>query len=162
MGYGTPTGGGNLYIFSTSTPDKQAAAWRWIQYLSSPEIQADWSAKTGYIAARQSAWELDPLKSLVEEHPQYAVARDQLQYADQELATHQSLDCAIRSARRSTRVITVSRTPRRRSTRRRRKPTRSVAVCWLVTRISSIEKGIVQPGKTRLYNALILFLAELD
>ncbi|MBI1257433.1 MAG: extracellular solute-binding protein [Chloroflexi bacterium] len=105
-GYGTPTGGGNLYIFSTSTPEKQAAAWRWVQFLSSPEIQADWSANTGYIAARQSAWDIDPLKSLVEEHPQYAVARDQLQYADRELATHQSLDVRNTLGKAISRVIT--------------------------------------------------------
>ncbi len=91
-GYGAPTGGGNLHILKTSAPEKQAAAWRWIQYLSSPEIQADWGAKTGYIAARQSAWELDPLKSLAAEKPQYAVARDQLEYAQKELATYQGLD----------------------------------------------------------------------
>jgi sn-glycerol 3-phosphate transport system substrate-binding protein len=91
-GYGAPTGGGNLYIFSTSTPEKQAAAWKWVQYLSSPEIQSDWGAATGYIAARKSAWDVDPLKKLVTEKPQYGIARDQLQYADKELATHQSLD----------------------------------------------------------------------
>ncbi len=90
-GYGAPTGGGNLYMFSKE-PDKQAAAWRWIQYLSSPEIQSDWGAATGYIAARKSAWDVDPLKSLAAEKPQYGVARDQLQYADRELATHQSID----------------------------------------------------------------------
>jgi len=105
-GYGTPTGGGNLYMFSTSSPEKQAAAWRWVQYLSSPEIQADWSANTGYIAARQSAWDLDPLKSLVAEHPQYGVARDQLQYAQRELATHQSLDVRNTLGKAITRVIT--------------------------------------------------------
>lgn len=92
VGYGTPTGGGNLYIFSTSSEEEQQAAWRWIQYLSSPEIQASWTIGTGYIAARQSAWEGEELQALVEEFPQYGVARDQLQYAAKELATHQGLD----------------------------------------------------------------------
>ncbi|HVU10220.1 MAG TPA: ABC transporter substrate-binding protein [Phototrophicaceae bacterium] len=104
-GYGTPTGGGNLYMFSTD-PAKQAAAWRWIQFLSSPEIQADWSANTGYIAARQSAWDIDPLKSLAEKYPQYTVARDQLQYADRELATHDSIDVRNTLGKAITRVIT--------------------------------------------------------
>ncbi len=105
-GYGTPTGGGNLYMFSTSTPEKQAGAWRWIQFLSSPEIQADWSANTGYIAARQSAWDMDPLKSLAQKYPQYLVARDQLQYADRELATHQSIDVRNTLGKAISRVIT--------------------------------------------------------
>jgi sn-glycerol 3-phosphate transport system substrate-binding protein len=91
-GYGAPTGGGNLYIFSTSSPEKQEAAWKWVQYLSSPEIQADWGAATGYIAARKAAWDVDPLKKLAAEKPQYSVARDQLEYADKELAAHQSGD----------------------------------------------------------------------
>ena len=93
-------------MFSTSSPEKQAAAWRWVQFLSSPEIQADWSANTGYIAARQSAWEVDPLKTLVEKYPQYGVARDQLQYAARELATHQSSDVRMILGQAITRVIT--------------------------------------------------------
>jgi len=78
-------------MFSTA-PEKQAAAWRWIQFLSSPEIQSDWGAATGYIAARKSAWDIDPLKQLTTDKPQYGVARDQLEYADRELSTHQALD----------------------------------------------------------------------
>ncbi len=95
-GYGTPTGGGNVYMFdSPNNPHSDAqleAAWLWTQYLASPEVQSDWGAATGYVAARQSAWDLDPLKSLSEEHPQYAVARDQLQFADREFATYRSVD----------------------------------------------------------------------
>jgi len=110
VGYGAPTGGGNLYLFATSTPEEQAAAWRFAQYLSSPEIQSDWGASTGYIAARQSAWELDPLASLVAEFPQYNVAREQLAFADKELATHQGLD--VRNVLNSAinRVITGQQT----------------------------------------------------
>ena len=91
-GYGAPTGGGDIYIFSTSTPEEQQAAWEWAQFLSSPEIQSDWGAQTGYIATRISAWDIDPLKSLVEEYPQYAVARDQLAYAVKEFDAYRSID----------------------------------------------------------------------
>lgn len=91
-GYGAPTGGGNLYIFADSTPEQQEAAWKWIQFLSSPEIQADWGAATGYIAAVESAWETDPLASLVEEFPQYLVARDQLAYASKEFSSYRTID----------------------------------------------------------------------
>jgi sn-glycerol 3-phosphate transport system substrate-binding protein len=92
VGYGAPTGGGNLYMFANSTPEEQAAAWEWIQFLSSPEIQADWTARTGYVAARQSAWETETLQTLVEEQPQYAVARDQLEYAGKEFASFRTID----------------------------------------------------------------------
>lgn len=43
---------------------------------------------SGYIATRQSAYETPELKQYVEEFPQAAVARDQLQYAGAEFATH--------------------------------------------------------------------------
>jgi sn-glycerol 3-phosphate transport system substrate-binding protein len=91
-GYGAVTGGGNLYMFKNSSPEKQAAAWQWIEFLASPEIQADWGAKTGYVAARKSAWSLDPLKSLVAEKPQYAVARDQLEFAQKEFSAFRTID----------------------------------------------------------------------
>ncbi len=91
-GYGAPTGGGNLYIFSNTTPEEQEAAWRWVEYLTSPEIQADWTVNTGYIAARQSAWETDTLLDLVDDAPEFAVARDQLAYARKELTTHEGIE----------------------------------------------------------------------
>jgi sn-glycerol 3-phosphate transport system substrate-binding protein len=91
-GYGTPTGGGNMYVFANASEAEQAAGWKWIQFLSSPEIQADWSANTGYIAARMSAWDIDPLKSKVAEHPQYAVARDQLSIAQREFTSYRAID----------------------------------------------------------------------
>jgi sn-glycerol 3-phosphate transport system substrate-binding protein len=92
LGYGVPTGGGNVYIFKNSTPEEQEAAWLWAQFLSSPEIQANWGARTGYIAARISAWDLDPLKSLVAEKPQYGVARDQLAFAQREFSAYRTID----------------------------------------------------------------------
>lgn len=91
-GYGAPTGGGNLYLFANSTPEEQAAAWAWVQFLSSPETQADWGAATGYVAARASAWELEPLASVVAERPQYAVARDQLAFAQKEFSSYRTID----------------------------------------------------------------------
>lgn len=91
-GYGAPTGGGNLYIIKNAPADHQQAAWKWIQYLSSPDVEAQWTAATGYIAPRQSAWQTKTLTDLVAVKPQYGVARDQLQYAAKELATHQGAD----------------------------------------------------------------------
>lgn len=91
-GYGTPTGGGNLYVFANATPEEQAAGWAWIEYLASPEIQSDWGAQTGYIASRVSAWDIDPLASRVAEYPQYAVARDQLTIAEREFTSYRAID----------------------------------------------------------------------
>ncbi len=93
-GYGAPTGGGNLYIFNdpNRSEAETAAIWNWVMYLASPEIQSDWCAATGYVAARQSAWELDPLLTLTTERPQYLVARDQLAYAGKEFTSYRAID----------------------------------------------------------------------
>lgn len=92
IGYGVPTGGGNLYFFKNSTPEERAAAWEWALFLSSDEIQADWGARTGYVAATRGAWELEPLATLVKEKPQYLVARDQLEYAQKEFSAYRTID----------------------------------------------------------------------
>ena len=92
-GYGAPTGGGNLYIFDDgSKSDAELdAIWKWVMFLSSPEIQSDWGATTGYIASNAAAWETEPLASLAQEHPQYGVARDQLQYAGKEFSSYATI-----------------------------------------------------------------------
>ena len=86
--YGAPTGGGNLYIFKKTPLDRQAAACKLIQFLTTPERAAKWSIDTGYVATRKSAYETQAMKDLVAKYPQYLVARDQLQYAEKELTGH--------------------------------------------------------------------------
>ena len=56
-GESAPTGGGNLYIMKGIPADHQAAAWKLIQWLSSPEQEAQWSIDSGYVAPRKSAYE---------------------------------------------------------------------------------------------------------
>jgi len=88
-GFGAPTGGGNLYIFDDGTKSEAEleAIWNWVTFLSSAEIQADWGATTGYIAANATAWETEPLASLAAEAPQYLTARDQLEYTGKEFSS---------------------------------------------------------------------------
>ena len=92
-GYGSPTGGGNLYIFDDGSKSQAEldAIWAWVTFLSSPEIQADWGATTGYIAANAAAWETEPLASRAAEHPQYLTARDQLQHAGKEFSSYATI-----------------------------------------------------------------------
>ena len=87
-GFGAPTGGGNMYILAGTPPDHQAAAFKFMQFMTSPEIQADWSTQTGYVASRQSAYSSDVMKAYIAKVPQAAVAPAGLQYAGPELATH--------------------------------------------------------------------------
>ncbi|MCY4021125.1 MAG: ABC transporter substrate-binding protein [Chloroflexi bacterium] len=92
-GYGAPTGGGNLYIFDDGSKSdaEMDAIWKWVTFLSSPEIQADWGATTGYIASNASAWETEPLASLAMEYPHYLVARDQLQHVGKEFSSYATI-----------------------------------------------------------------------
>lgn len=87
---GSPTGGGNFYVFKKSTPEQQAAAVKFIQWITSPERAAQWGIDTGYVAVRADAWETPAMKKYVEGFPAAAVARDQLQYSVAELSTHEN------------------------------------------------------------------------
>lgn len=108
---GTPTGGGNFYIFKKSSPEEQAASMKLIRFLTQPGRTAEWSIKTGYLGTRPDAYETDALKKYVVEFPPAAVARDQLEFATAELSTYQTgrvrklLDDAIQS------VLTGAKAP---------------------------------------------------
>lgn len=85
---GTPTGGGNLYLFKASPKGNQDAAWKFVQWMTTPEREVQWTKDTGYVAPRKSAWDTPAMKDYVAKTPQVTVARDQLQYAQNELGTH--------------------------------------------------------------------------
>ena len=101
---GTPTGGGNFYIFKQTTPEERKAAMRLIKFMTGPQRSAEWSMKTGYMGVSPAAYETEQLKAYVKDFPYAAVARDQLQYATAELSTYQTgrvrklLDDAIQAA----------------------------------------------------------------
>jgi len=87
--FGSPTGGGNFYLFKGTPADHQAASWKFIQFMTSPERQAQWGIDSGYVATRKSAFDTPAMKTYAQQAPQVLVARDQLQYAQNELGTHQ-------------------------------------------------------------------------
>ena len=85
---GSPTGGGNFYLFKQTKPEQQAAAFKFVKWITSPPRAAQWGIDTGYVAVRPDAWETPEMKKYVAEFPPAAVARDQLQFAVAELSTH--------------------------------------------------------------------------
>ncbi|MBK9081283.1 MAG: ABC transporter substrate-binding protein [Rhizobiales bacterium] len=85
---GSPTGGGNFYIFKKAKPAEQEAAFKFIKWITTPERAAKWGADTGYVAVRPDAWETPAMKDYVAGFPQAAVARDQLKHAVAEFSTH--------------------------------------------------------------------------
>ena len=87
-GRGSPTGGGNFYLFKKMTDEERAAAFKFVKWMTSPERAADWGIATGYVAVRPDAWDTPTMKKYVADFPAAAVARDQLKYAVAELSTH--------------------------------------------------------------------------
>ena len=85
---GSPTGGGNFYVFESATPEQKQAAYTFVKWMTSPENAAAWSINTGYVAVNKAAWETDRMKQYVQKVPQALVARDQLEVAVAEFSTH--------------------------------------------------------------------------
>ncbi len=85
---GTPTGGGNFYLFKGSSPEQQKAVVDFVKWMTTPERAAEWSIATGYVATSPAAWATEKMKAYVADFPPAAVARDQLEHAVAELSTH--------------------------------------------------------------------------
>lgn len=80
-------GGGGLYIFEDAPKASQQAGFKFVRFLTSAEKMADYNIKTGYIAARDDAWETDAMKKYIKEFPAVTVARDQIPLCMAEVAT---------------------------------------------------------------------------
>lgn len=101
---GSPTGGGNFYVFKDTSDEERAAALKLIQFMTSPEQAAAWSIATGYMGVSPAAYETDALKSYTADFPPALVARNQLENAVAEFSTFETarvrdgLNNAIQSA----------------------------------------------------------------
>lgn len=87
---GSPTGGGNFYVFKRSTPAQREAALEFIKWMTSPEQTAQWSMDTGYIPVRKSAWNVPSFKQYARRFPEAAVAHAALEHSVPELSTHEN------------------------------------------------------------------------
>ncbi len=85
---GSPTGGGNFYIFKKSSSAQQEAAFKFIKWITHPERAARWSMDTGYVATSEAAYLTDTLRKYGRDFPPAVVARDQLPFALSEFSTH--------------------------------------------------------------------------
>lgn len=101
---GSPTGGGNFYVFEDTTDEERAAALKLIQFMTAPEQAAEWSIATGYMGVSPAAYETEALTAYTEEFAPALVARDQLETAIAEFSTFETarvrdgLNNAIQSA----------------------------------------------------------------
>ncbi len=75
---GTLIGGASLWITADRGDAKAAAAFEFITYLVSPEIQSEWASATGYVPVNAGAVELEPLRTVYTDDPRFKVAYDQV------------------------------------------------------------------------------------
>jgi len=87
---GSPTGGGNFYIFKNAPKEQQQAAFEFAKWVTQPERAAQWSMDSGYVAVSPAAYETPALKKYGQEFPQALVARDQLPVSVAEYSTHEN------------------------------------------------------------------------
>ena len=101
---GSPTGGGNFYVFKDTSAEERSAALKLIEFMTSPEQAAAWSIATGYMGVSPAAYETEALKNYTAEFPPALVARNQLEHAVAEFSTFETarvregLDNAIQAA----------------------------------------------------------------
>ena len=92
-----PYGGGGLFLFKGHPAEEEAAAWKFMKYLTSPTITARWSRASGYFAVRKSAYELPEMKAYIEQFPQAGEAASLLKYTNAEWTMYRR-DEAIQTA----------------------------------------------------------------
>ena len=101
---GSPTGGGNFYLFKDTTEEERTAALKLMRFMTAPDQAAAWSIGTGYMGVSPAAYETDALKAYTAEFPPALVARNQLENAVAEFSTFETarvrdgLNNAIQSA----------------------------------------------------------------
>lgn len=76
--FGCCIGGAGLSVMAAASPEKQEAAFKYIEFATSPEITAFWSQNTGYMPVRKSAVAIEEMQAFFEENPNFRTAVEQL------------------------------------------------------------------------------------
>lgn len=75
---GVIIGGASLWMMDNKDDARKNAAWKFIEYSTTPEAQAAWSMSTGYFAVNPAAYETPEMKTFIEENPNFVTAINQL------------------------------------------------------------------------------------
>ncbi|SNT75250.1 sn-glycerol-3-phosphate ABC transporter substrate-binding protein UgpB [Paracoccus seriniphilus] len=71
-------GGATLWVLSGRPDEEYAGAARFFEYLSSPEVQADWHQFSGYLPITQAAYDLGKEQNYYDQNPGSEVALQQI------------------------------------------------------------------------------------
>lgn len=75
---GVSIGGASLWALNNEDESRKEAAWKFVEFLVSPESQAYWNAQTGYFPVTTAAHEEPVFQDNIAEYPQFQTAIDQL------------------------------------------------------------------------------------
>jgi sn-glycerol 3-phosphate transport system substrate-binding protein len=78
----TIVGGASLWITNTGTPEQQEGSWDFVKWALTPEVQAFWSANTGYYPVVRASYELPDMQAALAKYPQFQIAIDQIRLTD--------------------------------------------------------------------------------
>lgn len=70
-----------ISIPSIVSDEEKEAAFKWMEFFTSAEMTAEWSMRTGYIAVRQSARDVEAFQAFAKENPQILVPLQQAEIA---------------------------------------------------------------------------------
>lgn len=88
---GVVIGGASLWMSKGIAEEEQEAAWEFMKYLTTAEVQAQWHLDTGYFAINPAAYDEANVVEKWDEFPQFKVTVDQLQDTVPGLATQGAL-----------------------------------------------------------------------
>lgn len=88
---GVVIGGASLWMIDGKAEAEQKAAWEFMKYLQTKEVQAEWHVGTGYFAINPAAYDEQIVKDAYAEKPQLQVTVDQLQSTQSSYATQGAL-----------------------------------------------------------------------
>ncbi|SFT96687.1 carbohydrate ABC transporter substrate-binding protein, CUT1 family [Kosakonia arachidis] len=91
-----PIGGASLVSFKGISDAQKKAAYQFLTYLVSPEVNGAWSRFTGYFSPRKAAYDTPEMKAYLKQDPRAAIALEQLKYAHPWYSTYETV--AVRKA----------------------------------------------------------------
>ncbi len=97
---GVVIGGASLWMVDGKEQAEKDAAWEFMKYLQTPEVQAEWHVGTGYFAINPAAYEEQVVLDAYKEMPQLQVTVEQLQSTKSSFATQGAIMDMIPEGRR--------------------------------------------------------------
>lgn len=85
--YGSVIGGGSLWITNSPAESTQNAAWDFIKYAVSKDVQSYWSINTGYYPVSKASYDTAEMKENMEKYPQFRTAVAEIQQTTPSYAT---------------------------------------------------------------------------